>query len=381
MKRKTYASILALTGILCACGQQTVQQPAAAAEPTAAARPTAPADNMLPEAEGVTAQDEEVPVIPGEEHWPVVGMVISRSGIDDGSFNQSAWEGLQWLEGSMDCHTMIVEAGDEAALTEQEAMEQLVQAGCDLCWGIGVNCADAVLTAAEKHPDVQFAIADTTFEDLPENVTAVVFRAQESSFLAGYIAGSVTESGYVGFVGGERNDVIDAFYYGFGAGVQIAAKERGIKISTCTIYVDSFDDPEEGYKMAKTLYDQNCDVVYHAAGASGLGVIRAAEEEGKYVIGVDKDQSYLAPDRVLCSALKYVNVSVKQVSEGILKDDIVPGQTIELGLAENAVGITEDHPLYSQEIYEKVLDLQVQIVAGELTPPSTEEEYNAFCGQ
>ena len=375
MKRKIYASVLVLTGILCACGQQTVQQPAAATESTAAARPTAPADNMLPGEGAVIPQPKEETV----HDLPKVGMVISESGIDNGSFNQSAWEGLQWLEGSMDCDSsliMEVKDGDEAV-----GMERLVEKGCDLCWGIGVNCADAVLTAAEKHPDVQFAIADTTFEDLPENVTAVVFRAQESSFLAGYIAGSVTESGYVGFVGGEQNDVIDAFYYGFGAGVQTAAKERGIKISTCTIYVDSFDDPEEGYKMAKTLYDQNCDVVYHAAGASGLGVIRAAEEEGKYVIGVDKDQSYLAPDRVLCSALKYVNVSVKQVSEGILKDDIVPGQTIELGLAENAVGITEDHPLYSQEIYEKVLDLQVQIVAGELTPPSTEEEYNAFCGQ
>ncbi len=375
MKRKTYASILAFTGILCACGMQPVQQPAMEAEPTAAARPTAPADNMLPGVTGVASQPKEETV----NDLPKVGMVISESGIDDGSFNQSAWEGLQWLEGSMDCDSsliMEVKDGDEAV-----GMEHLVESGCDLCWGIGVNCADAVLTAAEKHPDVQFAIADTTFEDLPENVTAVVFRAQESSFLAGYIAGRVTESGYVGFVGGERNDVIDAFYYGFGAGVQTAAKERGIKISTCTIYVDSFDDPEEGYKMAKTLYDQNCDVVYHAAGASGLGVIRAAEEEGKYVIGVDKDQSYLAPDHVLCSALKYVNVSVKQVSEGILKDDIVSGQTIELGLAENAVGITEDHPLYSQEIYEKMLDLQVQIVAGELTPPSTEEEYNAFCGQ
>ena len=93
MKRKTYASILVLAGVLCACGAQPVQQ--TEAEPTAAVRPTAPADNMLPEAEGVTAQDEEVPVIPGEEQWPVVGMVISRSGIDDGSFNQSAWEGLQ----------------------------------------------------------------------------------------------------------------------------------------------------------------------------------------------------------------------------------------------------------------------------------------------
>ncbi len=379
MKKKIYALVLVLAGMLCACGTQPGQQTETEAELTAAARPTAPADNMLPEAENVTVQETEVPMIPGEKQWPLVGMVISRSGIDDGSFNQSAWEGLQWLEGSMDCHTMIVEAGDEAELSEQEAMEQLVQAGCDLCWGVGVNCADAVLVSAEKHPDIQFAILDTTYEELPENVTAVVFRAQESSFLAGYVAGSVTESGAVGFVGGEQNDVIDTFYYGFGAGVQTAAKERGIGISICTGYADSFDDPEEGYRMAMTLYDQNCDVVYHAAGASGLGVIRAAEEEDKYVIGVDKDQSYLAPEHVLCSALKYVNVSVKQVSEGLLKDDIVPGQTIELGLAENAVGITEDHTLYSQEIYDKVLDLQGQIVAGELTPPATEEEYNAFC--
>ena len=376
MKRKTYASILVLAGVLCACGAQPVQQ--TEAEPTAAVRPTAPTDNMLPEAEGVTAQDEEVPVIPGEEQWPVVGMVISRSGIDDGSFNQSAWEGLQWLEGSMDCHTMIVEAGDEEALSEQEAMEQLVQAGCDLCWGVGVNCADAVLSAAEKHPDVQFAIVDTTYEELPENVTAVVFRAQEASFLAGYVAGSVTESGYVGFVGGERNDVIDTFYYGFGAGVQTAAKERGIKISTCTIYVDSFDDPEEGYRMAKTLYDQNCDVVYHAAGASGLGVIRAAEEEDKYVIGVDKDQAYLDPDHVLSSGMKKVDAAILRVSQDYEQGRAIGGKTLSFGMAEGAVGIPENHENYSDEIYDAAIGLCDEIKAGKLVPPANEEEYKTF---
>ena len=368
-------AILCAAGMtaLCACGQEqgTPQQPAATEQTVS--RPTAPADNMMPGTAGVTAQPAEVPMIPGEDSLPWVGMVISQSGIDDASFNQSAWEGLQWLEGSMDCHTMIVEAGGDAGITEQEAMEQLVQAGCDLCWGVGVNCADAVLASAEKYPDVNFAIVDTTYENLPENVTAVVFRAEEPSFLVGYVAGSVTETRTVGFIGGEQNAVIDAFYYGFLTGVAEAAEDRGEKIETIAVYTDSFDDADKGYEMAKSLYAQDCDVIYQAAGASGLGVIRAAEEEDKYVIGVDKDQSYLSPEHVLCSALKYVNVSVKQVSEGLLKDDIVPGQTITLGLSENAVGISEDHSLYSQEIYDNMLELQMQIIAGDLTVPSAGE--------
>ena len=118
MKRKIYASVLVLIGILCACGQQTVQQPAAAAEPTAAARPTAPADNMLPGEGAVTPQPKEETV----HDLPKVGMVISESGIDDGSFNQSAWEGLQWLEGSMDCDSsliMEVKDGDESVGMER----------------------------------------------------------------------------------------------------------------------------------------------------------------------------------------------------------------------------------------------------------------------
>ena len=305
-----------------------------------------------------------------------VGMVTGQSGIEDASFNQSAWEGLQWLSGVMECETTLLEAGSDAEIGP--GLDKLAEQGCSLCWGVGVNSADAILAAAEKYPETFFAVVDCSYDTVPENVTCVVFRAEEPSFLAGYVAGSVTQNKKVGFVGGMANEVIDSFRYGYEAGVAYAAKQRGITIETEAVYADGFADQAKGRELAEGLYAGGCDIIYHAAGETGLGVIKAAEEQGQYMIGVDKDQSYLAPGHVLCSALKYVNVAVKQVSEGLLRGNISYGGVISLGLMEDAVGISEEHPLYPDAVYDEMLRLKEEIIAGTLTVPADREAYEAF---
>lgn len=305
-----------------------------------------------------------------------VGVVTSSGGIDDGSFNQSAWEGLQWLSGRNGCEVKFLESETEDDFYLN--LETLVGEGGKLCWGIGYSCAEDVLYVAENNPDRNFAVVDYHFEDCPENVTGVMFRAEEPSFLVGYIAANVSEKHKVGFIGGYDTDIIDQFMYGYMAGIKYAESENGVYTEVVTEYADSYNDSDKGYEMARRMYEDGCDIIYHAAGETGLGVITAAKDTGYFCIGVDKDQAYLAPENVLTSALKYVNVAVQEVSEEYLNGGDIGGINISMGLREGAVGVSEIHSLYSESLYEDMLALSDRIKNDDLVPPYNEENYKEF---
>ncbi len=378
---------IALTALLmggCGAGMGSPAGDAPAPAPETQADEAAPADQKeaggQEETEPVEAEpaDAEIPAASSADadSTPIVGVITYSGGVEDASFNQSAWEGLNRLTGSTECETRFYESLNEGDF--QKHMHTLIDEGGDLCWGIGYSCADALLAEAEEHPDISFAIVDYAYPDTPANMTGVMFRANEPSFLAGYIAGCVTQTGKIGFVGGEHNEVIDQFQYGYQAGADYAAKEKRKAVETSVVYAGSFVDTEKGRALAAELYDGGCDIVFHAAGETGIGVIDAAREAGKYVIGVDKDQSYLAPENVLTSVLKNVNSAVFQVSRSFLNGDLSGGSTISLGLSDDAVGISEEHGLYPDEIYEEMLTLKTKIARGELLPPDSEETYGFF---
>ncbi|MCR5178645.1 MAG: BMP family ABC transporter substrate-binding protein [Lachnospiraceae bacterium] len=358
---------------LAGCGSRTAQQD------TDAAVEDGQKDDITDEAKAAGEQPEAPGIPSGNEDVPLVGIVTYSGGIEDGGFNQSAWEGLQRLSGMTGCETKFLESYAEGDL--QKNIHSLIEAGGDLCWGTGYGCEEVLLEEAKEHPETSFAIIDYAYEDTPSNMTGVMFRAQESSFLAGYVAGSVTETGKIGFVGGETNEVIDQFQYGFQAGVLYAGRESGRDISVETAYAGTFSDSKKGRELADELYGKGCDIVFHAAGETGTGVIEAAREAGKYAIGVDKDQAYLAPSNVLTSVLKDVNTAVYRVSCDFISGEDIGGKTVELGLAEDAVGLSEDHSLYSDEIYDKMLSLKDEIAEGKLVPPASGEEYDSFAEQ
>ncbi len=305
-----------------------------------------------------------------------VGMVTDVGGIDDESFNQSAWEGLQALSENKNAVTEYRESDSEDDFAGN--FQELVDSGCGLCWGIGFACADALKDAAQNNKRVHFAIVDSSYQFIPENVTAVVFRAQEPSFIVGYIAGSVTKTGKIGFVGGVKGDIIDQFQYGYQAGAEYASELYGKQIDVVIEYADSFADADKGYELADRMYKDGCDIVYQAAGGTGIGVIEAAKKSGKYVIGVDRDQAYLAPENVLTSALKLVNVAVERVSESYIRGEEIGGKAMSFGLAEGAVGIPADHSNYRDEIYDSALVLEDRIKSGDIVPPASEQEYKEF---
>lgn len=304
-------------------------------------------------------------------------MVADVGGVNDQSYNQGAWEGLQKLAEDTDAKTSYIETVQMSDLSTN--FDKAVDGEYDLIWGIGFNTADPVKDSAAMNPEQAYAIVDHEYGDeTPENVTSAIFIVEEASFMAGYIAGVTTETNKVAYIGGMRSPAMDRFEYGFKAGVEYAAKELGKEIVVEAQITESFSDAAKGKAVAASVYSDGVDIIFVAAGATGNGVIEQAIEEDKWVIGVDRDQSYLAPDNILTSALKNVGTVTYDLSKKFLEGEKLGGQTIEYGLENKGVGIPENNPNMKPETYEKVMEIQDKIIEGEIIAPNSEETYKRF---
>ena len=329
-------------------------------------------------------ETEGDPVVDGEENGEevessdlVVGMVTDEGGVNDQSFNQSAWEGLQEVEKDFGIKVMYQESEKEADFVEN--FDTLLDADNDMIWGVGYKLADATLAAAESNPDVTYGIIDFAYDETPENLLGILFADNEASFLAGYVAGKMTETDKIGFIGGNEGDVIWGFDYGFQAGVKYAADELGKEIEVTSQYANSFSDAPKGKSMATSMFQQGIDIVFHAAGGVGDGVIEAAKEQDMWAIGVDRDQNDLAPDHVLTSVMKRVDQAIYMAVEDFKNGDFEGGKAIKYGLEEDAVGLapTSDKNVPA-EILEEVEDIRQLIIDGEIEVPFNEESYEEY---
>ena len=302
-----------------------------------------------------------------------VGMITDVGGVNDQSFNQSAWEGLQRAEKELGVKVSYIESRQDADYGPN--LETMLDAGTDLIWGIGFKMADAALEAANNNPDQKYAVIDFAWDDTPKNLIGVVFKAEEASFLVGYIAAKMTTTGKVGFIGGMSFPVIWGFEYGFRAGVLYGNKD----VEILSQYAESFTDAAKGKSIANSMYQQGADIVFHAAGGVGDGLIEAAKEQGKWAIGVDRDQNYLAPDNVLTSAMKRVdnamfNIS-KELTEGVWKG----GQTVSYGLAEGGVDIAPTSSMHvPADLLAEVEAVKARIISGEIVVPYSKETFAEF---
>lgn len=324
--------------------------------------------------------EEETPATDNEDKNYKVAIVTDEGGISDQSFNESAWEGLQRASEDFDnVEVSYQESHNDADYAPN--FETVLDAENDLMWGIGYKLSDAVMEAATNNPDKLYAIVDSSFGDeTPENTVGVVFKAEQPSFLVGYIAGMMTETDQIGFIGGREGDVIWGFDYGFQAGVQYAAKEQGKEIDVLSQYIESFTETTKAKATATNMYQQGRDIVFHAAGGAGDGAIEAAKEQDKWAIGVDRDQSYLAPENVLTSAMKRVDVGVYNVVELLNKGEFPGGETIVYGLEDGgAVDIapTSDKHVPA-EILDRVEELKQEIIDGKIVVPFNEETYEVY---
>jgi len=311
----------------------------------------------------------------GAESDLKMAMVTDTGGISDASFNQSAWEGHQQVEEDMGIKVSYKESSKDSDYGPN--LETLLDEGNDLIWGIGFKMADAIDEAAKKNPDQKYAIVDFAYEDTPENVASVLFQDEQSSFLVGYIAGKMTETNKVGFVGGIEGAVISRFENGFKAGVEYANPDAEVLVQ----YAESFTDAAKGKAIANSMYQDDADIVFHAAGGVGDGVIEAAKEQDKWAIGVDRDQNDLAPDNVLTSAMKRIDQAVVNIAEALENDNFPGGETIRYSLEDGGVGIapTSDKNV-PEDILNEVEDVKQQIIDGEIEVPydnDTDEEWEA----
>lgn len=301
-----------------------------------------------------------------------VAMITDVAGVNDQSFNQSAWEGLQRAEKELGVEVKYLESKQDSDYATN--IETLVDEDVDLILGVGMKLSDAIKEGSELYPDQNFVLVD---EELPgiDNVKSILFNAQESAYLAGLVAGKMTKTNNVGFIGGMELPVIDTFKYGFMAGVKAA--NPNIKVQSQ--YANSFTDQAKGKAIANQMYSNGADIIFTAGGDVGTGAIEAAKENGKFAIGVDRDQSDLAPENVLTSAIKRVDVGVYETVKAFVDGTFEGGTTTVYGLEENAVGIPDTTKnLVSQEILDYVKEQTEKLQSGEIVAPKNEEEYNAM---
>ena len=303
-----------------------------------------------------------------------IAMVTDVGGVNDQSFNQSAWEGLKRAEKDFGVDVAYKESRQDADYAPN--METLTDAGYDLIWGIGFLMGDAIKETAEINPDQKYAIIDFSYgPETPKNVACAVFQEEEPSFLVGYIAGKMTKTNKVGFVGGIKFPLIEKFEYGYMAGVKLANPDAEVLRQ----YAESFTDAAKGKAITNNMYQQGADVVFHASGGVGDGVIEAAKEKGKWAIGVDKDQNFLAPENVLTSAMKRVDNAIYDIGKRLMDGEFAGGDTVVYNLKNDGVGIAPTSNKHvPAEILKEVDGLVAKIKAGEIVVPATKDAFDKF---
>lgn len=317
-----------------------------------------------------------------EGDGPAIGLAYDVGGVGDQSFNDSAYAGLERAVKELDatCEEAEAQAGEDDAARE-ERLRTLIDAGYDTLIGVGYIYSTAAYNVAPDHPEVSFGVIDgfnptESQEDLP-NVANINFAANEASFLVGAAAGLVTKTDNVGFIGGTNTPLIQGFEAGYVAGVQ----EVDPKIKVQTQYlaqedaVKGFENPAGGETAATGMYDNGADVVYHAAGKSGLGLFDAVERagQGNWAIGVDSDQ-YLTVDKaqkpfILTSALKRIDTGVFEFAESVDSGKQLSGY-VTYDLADGGVDYSTSNAKLSQDVIDQLDDYKQQIISGKITVPT-----------
>jgi basic membrane protein A len=306
-----------------------------------------------------------------------VAMVTDIGGVDDKSFNQSAWTGLQAF--GKENKLKKGDGGIDYLQSKSDAdyntnLNKLVRREFDLVFGIGFLMESSITEIAKQQPDAKLAIIDAV---VPQpNVASVMFKEQEGAYLAGVAAALMSESKKIGFVGGMDIPVIERFEAGFVEGVK--AVDPTIKVDVQ--YTGAFDKAELGKTTANRMYSSGVDVIFHAAGGTGNGVFAEAKElktkdpkANVWVIGVDSDQyeeGKVGDDNVtLTSMLKRVDVAVQNLSKLTAEDKFPGGETTTYGLAENGVGLADSRGAIPEDVLKQIDEYTKKIVDGEIVVP------------
>lgn len=293
-----------------------------------------------------------------------IGLVVDVGGLGDKSFNDSAYMGLLEAEKKLKILSDVGQPSNK--MEEEQHLTAFSQNDYDLIIGVGFAMQDAITKIAKEYPEKKFAIIDG-FIELP-NVASLLFKEHEGSFLVGALGAMMSKTKKLGFVGGMDIPLIHKFETGYREGAQYVEKSAEVTVKYTGSDPSAWNDPVRGREITLSLITQGCDVVFHAAGGTGGGVIKACGEQKVFAIGVDSDQDGVIPGTVLTSMVKRCNVAVyntiKDVVEGKFK-----GGVHHFGIKENGVDTSEfkyTRDKIPQEYFTRLEAIKKDIVEGKI---------------
>jgi basic membrane protein A and related proteins len=296
-----------------------------------------------------------------------VGLVLDRGGKDDKSFNSSAYEGAMEAKKKLGVYVKYVEATDDNAF--EPSLRAFAQRDFDLIIGIGFAQKDAIKKVAAQFPKKHFAIIDANLE--APNIESLIFEEHEGAYLIGAIAALTSKTGTIGFVGGMDIPLIRRFALGYEAG----AKKVNPRVKVLNNYVgvtsEAWNNPPKGKELALAQYEGGADIIFAAAGASGLGVFDAAEDKKKFAIGVDANQDWTKPGLILTSMLKRVDEAIFSAIEGA-KAGKFHGGVKRFGLSNQGIDYSVDQynsKVLTAEVRKRADELKAEIIAGKIVVP------------
>lgn len=304
-----------------------------------------------------------------------VGLVFDVGGRGDKSFNDAAYRGLEKAKQELGIEFEFIEPGPGA--DREAALRQFSnRPDVSIIFGIGFIFTDEITKIAQEFPDKKYACVDYTIDPaktIPPNLVALEFKEEEGSFLVGAIAGLMTKTNKVGFVGGMESPLIKKFQVSYEAGVKQVNPNCQVLIGYAGVTGDAFKNPGKGKEIALGQYNDGVDIIYHASGVTGLGVFEAAREVKKFAIGVDSDQNDEAPGVVITSMVKVVDVAVydmiKQAKDGTFKG----GRVETFGLKTKGVDYAytdKNKNMIPVDVRTKVEAIRKDIIEGKITIPT-----------
>ncbi|RBP11389.1 nucleoside-binding protein [Roseiarcus fermentans] len=310
-------------------------------------------------------------ILPAGAAEKPVALIIAQGGLGDQSYNDLAYSGFKKALAQDKLEGKAVESKDVVAQAA-DILRRASDAGFGLVVDLEYSHGDPLAAVAKDYPDTDYVILNQVKPGA--NVASILFQEQEGSYLAGALATLVAKDAsikgmsgkpVIGVIGGTKSVGIDKFIVGYIEGARAVDPNVEVKVA----YSNNFGDPALGLQMAKAMFDGGANVVYQVAGGTGLGVIQAAKDAGKFAIGVDTDQDGVAPGAVLTSMIKRTDVAVETVMKDYAGHAFPGGKTVTLGLAQNGVGLspmshTKDK--IPAATLAKVDDLKTKILSGEI---------------
>jgi basic membrane protein A len=312
---------------------------------------------------------------PDEEEAVKVGMVSDIGGIDDASFNQNTWDGLQRAQDEGLAAAQFIESTAQADY--EKNITELAEQEYDLIITVGFLLGDATAKMAEVYPDTSFAIVDFSYDPPIPNVAGIVFNTDEAAFPIGYLAAAWADmqdpdDPALGYVAGMQIPTVEIFVVGYENGAKYYNEQKGKNVRFSGVYVGDFEAADQGKIVGNSLIDEGADVIFGIGGKTGNGGLAAAKERGKWGVGVDVDQYYTVPnekDILLTSCMKRLDNSVFSVIESLINDEFPGGGNYVGALANGGVGLAPYHDFEDQipdDLKKEVEDIIDDIIDGKI---------------